>query len=456
MAGGMRAFPVSAAGLTLALSVLLFPSLRNASAAAPAGFTENSDDSRAVLMTLILPDLRVFVDLKPGDMPRNRPDGELSADEVRAAVTLALGNWALVLPGLHFRLVASPDSANLVMRFRDYGGHIPGGSTAVSFLPGQWRPPKPAPGGFDFACGAEQFGKLPSGGTCAETANNIILFQTRDVAFRRVDFLDARMHHAYLAAKADRADPRKRFFRFLPDARYQAWPPDRSTCVTGAPRGIPGAPRGAAYPAWDVQCLADSDWAALPHFDRFGPVEGPYDLAGMAQHEFGHAILGGHTCESGACLFLTGGAYQDFGRDTVYRMGEAIRLAHWHSGAGSVRSDGAVAHPSAADSGSYSLMFTGNGLDAAWNSRGIFEIDGRRLASGALDWNCAPVGPWKGYLTSYPRTGGWIVLKNAAGETKYVDDWRYAQRLMAWPLGHGRPVSAGWFQTGVILGQGPK
>lgn len=422
----------------IAIGLLALAAASVSALPAPAGFIENSDDARVVLLSIILPDLRVFVDLKPGDMPRNRLDGELGGDEVRAAMALALGNWALVLPGMHFRFVDSPDSANLVLRFRDYGGHITGGSTAESFLPGQWRPPAPAPGAFDFACGSKDFGKLPSGKPCSETANNIILFQTRDVAFRRVDFLDAHMHHEYLAAKADRRDPRKRFFRFLPDPRYQAWPPDRSTCVTGAPRG-------RAYPAWDVQCLADSDWAALPHFDRFGPVEGPYDIAGMAQHEFGHAILGGHTCESGNCLFLTGGAYQDFGRDTVYREREAVRLAHWRAGG----------RATAADSGGYSLMFTGNGLDAAWNCRGIFEIDGRRLAAGALAWDCAPMGGWKGYPTSYPRTDGWIVLRNAAGGTKYVDDWRYAQRLMAWPTGGGRPLAAGWFQTGVILGKAP-
>ncbi len=416
----------------LGLILAMIPILPNRSHA--AGYADNADDGRPVFLTQIMPNMKVFVDLDSKAMPVNSFGKNLSAEEVREAVSLGVSNWAGVLTGMHFRLVASSDSANLVFRFRNYGDYVPGGSTGVSFLPMQWRPPLPSAGGFDFNCGRIVFGQLPSGKHCFESSNNIILFQIRGLAFRQVDFLDSRMHHEYLSAMTDRNDSSKHFFRFLPDAHYRAWPPDRSTCVTGSKRA-------GVYPAWDIQCLTDSDWAALPHFQAFGPEQGSYDIAQLVQHELGHAIVGSHTGQAERCLRVTGSTYADLMRDPVYRDVEAIRRAHW--GKDSRRMD--------TDSTSYSVMFSGNGVDAAWNCRGVFEIDGLRLRGGALDWNCLPTGTWKGYLTSYPKVAGWIVLQKPTGETKYVDDWRYAHRLMLWPLSQGQSTASGWFQTGMIL-----
>ncbi len=397
-----------------------------------AGYVENDGDDRKILLTSILPDLKVFVDVDPNQLPYNSNGQPLTEGEVRQAVYLGIGNWASVLPDMHFHIVLSPDSANLVFRFRNYEGYIPGRSTAVAFLPQQWRPKRPAAGAFNFSCGAQVWGKLPSGLPCSETANNIILFQIRGLAFHGIDYLDAKMHYEYLASMTDRKDPRKRFFRFLPDAHYQRWPPDRTTCVSGVASND-------SIPAWDVQCLADSDWAALKHYREFGREQGPYDISQMVQHEMGHTLLGSHTCESGRCLLLTGGAYVDLARDPVFKSEDAIRKAHWNQST------------SGLDSSSFSILFNGNGLDASWNCRGVFEIDARWLASGSLDWNCAPTGNWHGYHTSYPKVNGWIVLCNRAGETKYLDDWHYAHRLMTWPLSSGKPVKVEWFQTGIIL-----
>lgn len=426
-----RQVPISrwillSAAAVAATFLLAFP----APQAAAKGFAENFDHPRDILLRSIA-DLRVFVDVKPGAMPTSRIHGDLSAGEVREAVGLGIGNWASVMPQMRFRLVDSASEANLVLRFRDYQGHVPGGATAVAFLPSDWRPATPGAGAFDFACGAETFGRLPSGAPCSETSNNILMFQSRGAAFRKVHFLDSRAHQEYMDAKTDRSDTAKRFFRFLPDPRFRAWPPDRSTCVTGAPvKGV--------YPSWDAQCFSDADWRALPHFDRFGWVEGPYDLANIVGHEFGHTLLGGHTGEPDRCIQVSGNGYQDFGRDTVYREGEAIRLATWKT-------------PGGGTATGYSVMFAGNGLDAAWNSRGIFEADAARLAAGSLDYDCSPTGSWKGYATSYPRALGWIVLQGPDGRTKYVDDWRYAQRLMGWPVNRGRPTASEWFQTGIII-----
>jgi hypothetical protein len=393
--------------------------------AMPGAFADNDGSERAVLTGSILPDLRVYVDLDPLHMPWNHRQGALPAEEVRAAVELGIGNWASILPRMRFRMVASPDSANLVVRFRDYGKHISGGSTAEAFSPGQWRPAPPAPGAFDFACGAREPGKLPDGRACSETANNILLFQTRGMAFRSVDTLDARMHREYLAALADRGDPRKRFFRFLPDARFRAWPPDRSTCVAGAPRG------GIA-PSLDFACPEDSDWAALPHAAGFGREMGPYDIAELAQHEFGHTLAGAHTGEIG-CLEKTPEDFYAIDRDPVLREASAIRRA----GPG-----GAYG---------YSVLFMGNGIDAAWNSRGVFALDAARLAGGALGRDCRPLpSPWHGYLTSYPKSSRWIVLQGRAGGIKYVDDWAYAARLMAWPDAAPGAAGAEWFQVGLL------
>lgn len=404
-----------------------------ATRAAPApGFAENDGDDRAILLRGILPDLRVFIDLKPGEWPRNIPDGELPAAEVREAAALGLGNWASVLPDMRVRFTASADSANLTLRFRDYGGHISGGSSAEAFTPGNWRPAPPDSRAFDAACGAEKPGLLPGGGHCRETSHNIILFQSRGVAFRRVHFLDARMHHAYLAALGDRADSAKRFFRFLPDTRFRGWPPDRSTCVTGAVRK-------GVLPVWDPVCPTDSDWAALPHYDGFGREFGPYDLAELIQHEFGHALLGGHTGESG-CVEFQGGdpdGYRDDSRDPVYRAPAAIRRAR-PAGSPQARFG-------------YSILFPGNGLDASWNSRGVFPLDAARLAAGAMESDCkTAAGAWKGYRTSYPKSSAWIVLRKPGGETKYVDDWGYAIRLMGWPEAAPGAAVADWFQTGLI------
>jgi hypothetical protein len=375
-----------------------------------------------VLLSL-LPDLRVHVDTKPGEMPFNFLQGELSAAEVREAVALGIGNWASVLPDMRFRLVSAPESANVVLRFRNYGSHISGGATAESFLPGQWR----APGDFDFACGAREPGRLPDGRPCRETANNIILFQVRGTAFHTVDFLDARMHEEYLEAMTDRRDPKKRFFRILPDARYRVWPPDRSTCLAGAARHD-------TLPAWDAVCLEDGDWAALPHAREFGREMGPYDIAELAQHEFGHALLGGHTGQAG-CLEVTPEDFRADDRDPVYKEADAIRRARY-----------GAARPG------YSILFNGNGMDAAWNSRAMFPLDAARLAAGTLGPDCRPEGApaWKGYRTSYPRSSAWIVLRRRDGATKYVDDWDYALRLMGWPGAAPGAARAEWFQVGLI------
>jgi len=418
----------------IAARLPLILALWTACASAPnpeiPGFAENDPDPRNVLLEEILPDLRVHVDIDPADPPRNLRGADLPAGEVREAVRLGLGNWASVIPMMKFRLVGVPDSANLVLRFRSYGRHISGGSTAEAFLPGQWRPHPPSPGAFDFSCGAREPGRFPSGGRCRETANNIILFQSRGLAFRSVDFLDARMRHAYLAGMADRSDSAKRFFRRLPDPRFKVWPPDRSTCVSG--KSVTGE-----LPVWDPVCLDESDWAALPGFDRFGPEIGAYDLASLVQHEFGHTLLGRHTGEGGKCSVVEGADYRDDARDTVFRERSAIRKVRPASGAGPY---------------GYSTMLPGNGLDASWNTRGVFPFDAARLASGSLDWNCAPSGPWKGYAISYPGALGWIVLGKPSGETKYVDDWGYAQRLMGWPAGGGARETE-WFQTGIITNQ---
>lgn len=423
-------------GLTFALGATLSLPARTPARGGPSGglaipgFVENFDHPRDIL-TATLADLRVFVDVKSGDMPYSAIGGELSAEEVREAVGLGLGNWASVMPGMRFRMVDSSSHANLVIRFRNYKEHIPAAATAVAFLPSDWKPAPPAPGAFDFSCGAETFGRTPSGGYCMETANNMILFQTRGMAFRRVHFLDSRTQQEYFEAKTDRRDSSKRFFRFLPDPLYQAYPPNRSTCVAGSPRN-------GVLPSWDPQCLTDSDWRALPHYDRIGAVIGPYDLGSLTQHEFGHTLLGSHTGEMGGCTTVSGTTFQDFGRDTVYRPSDAIRFA-------SVRIPGGVRFLG------YSTLFSGNGLDAAWNSRGLFEADAARLATGSLDYNCAPVGSWKGFPTTYPMVSGWIVLQRRDGQTKYLDDWRYAQRLMGWPVNGGRPMASEWFQTGIIL-----
>lgn len=406
--------------------------------ALPAAFAENDAGGRSVLLDSIFPDLRVYVDLDPADMPRNQVQGPMSAAEVRAAVELGIGNWASVLPQMRFRMVASADSANLVVRFRDYRNHISGGATAEAFFPGQWRPAPPAPGGFDFSCGARAPGKTPDGKRCRETGNNIILFQTHGMAFRSVDTLDARMYGEYQQALAARSDPRRRFFRFLPDPRFNGWPPDRSTCVSGAARGD-------SVPALDIACPADSDWAALPHARAFGPGMAPYDIAQLIQHEFGHTLLGGHTGEAG-CLEMTPERFYDPGRDPVFLEPYAIRRTGPQGAWG------------------YSILFNGNGMDASWNSRGVFALDAARLAGGALDRDCRPSAiparspgpaPWRGYRTSYPKSSRLIILRNRAGGTKYVDDWAYAARLMAWPGASPGAARAEWFQVGLMPSPAP-
>lgn len=421
--------PSSALSLRAALiATVLSGAAAPPGAGLPAGSPDNTGGARAVLLEQILPDLRVFVDLKPGDMPNNRLDGELPPAEVREAVRLGLLNWASVLPAIRLRLVDSASQANVVFRFRHYGAYVPGGATAVAFLPEQWNA-KP-----DFGCGFAEPGKDAAGNSCYEGSHNLILFQSRNVAFRRVHHLDVRMHHEWLKARTDRRDTAKRFFRKPGDPAYGAWPPDRKTCVHGAAVG-------GVLPAWDIQCLAEKDWAALPHFDRFGDIEGPYDIASMAQHEFGHTLLGGHTGDAGTCQSLTGTDYQDFRRDPVYRENPLRRIAWDTGGTGATGAAGRVS--------SFSCLLNGNGMDAAFNVRGLFEADAMRLSVGSLDYRCRPVGAWKGYAHTWPKAQGFIVLTRPGGETKYVDDWRYALRLMAWPLGEG-PVSAGWFQTGYI------
>jgi hypothetical protein len=90
-------------------------------------------------------------------------------------------------------------------------------------------------------------------------------------------------------------------------------------------------------------------------------------------------------------------------------------------------------------------------MDAAWNSRGVFALDAARLAGGVLGFDCRPApSPWPGYRTSYPRSSRWIVLRNRAGGTKYVDDWAYAARLMGWPGAAPGAARAEWFQVGLL------
>ena len=398
---------------------------------APAkGFADNAGyGDRKVLLERILPDLRVHVDVDTADMPYN-DRGKLTREEVESAVWLGIGNWISIMPQAHFRMVPLPESANLVIRFRKYDNHIPGGATGCAFLPWDWRPPPPGPAAFDFACGAKEFGKLPSGAPCWENSNNIIMFQVRGMAFRRVDFLDSRMHHEYTVSKTDRSDSTRAFFRFLPDPHFKTWPPDRSTCVSGAPRA-------GVYPTLDLVCVEEKYWPTLKHYDKFGAVEGPYDIASMVEHEFGHTLVGDHTFQSGRCMTLQGEDYAAFDREPVVLENKAIRRVTWQQGGDSVSS--------------YSTLFPGNGFDAAWNIRGMFEVDAQRLASGSLDLACRSTGVWKGFPTSYPKISGWIILQKPNGSTKYVDDWRYACRLMGWPLSDGRPMTGEWFQTGLLL-----
>jgi hypothetical protein len=156
----------------------------------------------------------------------------------------------------------------------------------------------------------------------------------------------------------------------------------------------------------------------------------------MVQHEVGHTLFGGHTGESAACQTVVNADFMDERRDPVFTR-RPVRLLEWKDADGRKRA-------------SYSVLFPGNAIDAALNVRGIFEADAMRLASPASDYACKPYGTWKGFETLYPASNAWIVLRKPTGETKYVDDWRYAQRLMGWPEAGGAPAPAEWFQVGLL------
>lgn len=429
--------------LAAALLLLLFIALP---AAARSGYWSNQDDPRQVLLSQILPDLRVYIDVLPDDMPwtidEHKQVIRLTRRELEDAARLGLGNWQSVLPDMHFRLVDSPNQANLVLRFRDYRGYLYSSATAQAFSPSEWNAQP------DFDCDfikvsrlgsdgqfhtVQEFGHNRStGAACNENDNNIIMFQNRTGLFYRKHFASSLDRYEWGMAARDRSRP---FYRPANSPLYHT--PDRSDCRPG--RDASGQPTGR----WDPFCLAAADWEALPHAHEFGIEGGYFDLGYLIEHEFGHTLLGGHT----AYIHTPGQpwGYFDEDRDPPYDIDLAIRKG---------RLADPVSLPGITAPTSYSILFEGRGLETTTNIRGIFDLDADRLASGTpypRQWHGYPAAGWR---VTYPITAMYIKLQNdQTGEVRYTHDWHEVQALMGWPVhkaqGNHRAHDTHWFQVGI-------
>ncbi len=407
---------------------------------AQRGYLTNDPRLRPLLLKHILPDLRIYIDVKPDDMPFYRDEREgyirLSLEEIKDAVRLGIGNWKSVLPDMHFRIVDSEAEANLVLRFRDYKKHISRGATAEAFSPLSWKSDP------DFSCGKTADGEdnfdhsrrnlsyFPDGRRCDERQNNIILFQLWSGAFYRKHFASSLDRYEWGMASRDRS---RSWFRLGTDPLMNT--ADTSTCSPGYDKN------GAPWGVFDPLCVDPEDWEAMPHAKEFSIDSSYADLAYLVQHEFGHTIMGDHTSD-----MTMGGTYEKNDRDPVYDINYAIRKAELAD---------IVSLPGITAPTSYSIMFSGDGIETTWNIRGVFDLDADRLASGSSchsEWQGYPAAGWR---VTYPLTEMLIKLQNSdTGEIYLTHDWHEAQEMMGWPThkdgNNHRAHDTRWFQVAIL------
>jgi hypothetical protein len=311
----------------------------------------------------ILRDLRIHLDFDDdtatfASWPVDKDMRKLPADQIARGIRLGLALWASVLPDMRFRFVNRPQEANLCFRFGEYArsGILADGARA--FLPRQWAD------SLDFECGRRAENRYADGRPCGEWEHNIIIVHTRRWAVREADFIANDRVHRHFAWIFDPARP-----HYVQGGRDR-----QGGCRDGKAPGT----------AWSDACVP---FAKSPFFDSLRGL----DLAGVIQHEFGHALVGDHAMSPYECV--------DQGRRPILSRDSCVRIAD----------------------GSFSALFPGDGVDSWWNRRGVFAADAARLKR-------------KGYRVSYPVTAASILMARPGGASLRTSDWRAAERAMIWPL----------------------
>ena len=214
----------------------------------------------------------------------------------------------------------------------------------------------------DGDCGRVAENRRPDGKPCGEWEHNIILMQKGRWAVKRADWRGMRETWLDFAWIFDPALP-----HYTLDGK----------CRDGKD----------ARALWSDTC---TPFRSSPAFDSLAGV----DLAPIFQHEFGHTLMGDHAFSPYECA--------DHVRRPVLSRDSCVRIGE----------------------NGFTVMFPGDGIDAWWNRRGIFEGDAFRLKA-------------LGYRVSYPGSRAILILTRPGGSFLKTKDWREAQRAMIWPLQRG-------------------
>ncbi len=211
-------------------------------------------------------------------------------------------------------------------------------------------------------CGRYEENKWPDGRACGEWEHNIIILQQGRWAVKRADWRGMRETWLDFAWIFDPALP-----------HYS----------------LDGKCRDGKDPAakWSDTC---TPFRESPAFDSLAGV----DLAPIFQHEFGHTLMGDHSFSPYECVEYT--------RRPILSKDRCVRIG---------------------DEG-FTVMYPGDGVDAWWNRRGVFDGDAFRLKA-------------LGYHVSYPVSRATLTLTRPGGGFLKTKDWREAQRAMIWPLQRG-------------------
>lgn len=380
------------------------------------GYDWVTGNDRPKLIDQRFPDLKVYI--KINKRPYNIQQGELSNDEIYAAVKLGLYTYASILPQMHVRFVDNESQADFKINLDETAGE--GGRS------GFWD--------------GDGVGSL--------------LCNYKNVAFRKLDYISPKMDFERKSALYNANKPLWGYYNEDdPNPINLAF-----STYNDARAAIAQAGKDPNYVCINWEAVNAYGWENIPYSNIKGTGRGDADLAVIIQHEFGHTLGLDHIDQE-----LNSSRCSDLTRTKEQGGGDRTPLPYSNIDIYIPRAELRDKKlPVITDSTGYSVML-GNEINiGGFNNRGIFDIDADGLSTSQVS-NCdcdIIVGNWNGYSVSYPqiRKGYFIVLQNRNTKEKfYTDNWHIAHQKMGWALNNNtKALDTDWFLVDIVDSKGIK